>query len=169
LVCTFLQNQKTDENDALAIVQASLLPDISFIKGKTVEQQQLQSILRLRELAVRHKTASGNQLIALLLEFNIRVSSRNGGLGEVIESVLENAENEFSKAFREALNAAWQHLLVLIKSIATYDRCLEESIEQHEDCKRLPYSGGSSEKILRSFERAALAIFLPIGPAIYRH
>jgi transposase len=137
LVSTIRQNQKTDKNDALAIVQASLLPDISFIKGKTVEQQQLQSILRLRELAVKHKTASGNQLKALLLEFNIRVSSRNGGLGGVIESVLENAENEFSMAFREALNAAWQHHLVVIKSIATYDQCLEESIEQHEDCKRL--------------------------------
>jgi transposase len=99
LVSTIRQNQKTDKNDALAIVQASLLPDISFIKGKTVEQQQLQSILRLRELAVRQKTASGNQLKALLLEFNIRVSSRNGALGGVIETVLENAENQFSMAF----------------------------------------------------------------------
>ncbi len=66
LVSKIRQNQKTDKNDALAIVQASLLPDISFIKGKTVEQQQLQSILRLRELAVKQKTATGNQLKALL-------------------------------------------------------------------------------------------------------
>ncbi len=137
LVSTIRQNQKTDKNDALAIVQASLLPDISFIKGKTVDQQQLQSILRLRELAVRQKTASSNQLKALLLEFDIRVSPRNGGLGGVIESVLEDAENEFSTAFREALNAAWQHQQTIINSIATYDHCLEESIEQHENCKRL--------------------------------
>lgn len=137
LVSTIRQNQKTDKNDALAIVQASLLPDISFIKGNTVDQQQLQSILRLRELAVRQKTASGNQLKALLLEFDIRISSRNGGLGGVIESVLEDAENDFSMAFREALNAAWQQHLAIIISIATYDRCLAESIEQHEDCKRL--------------------------------
>jgi len=137
LVSTIRQNQKTDKNDALAIVQASLLPDISFIKGKTAEQQQLQSILRLRELAVRQKTASGNQLKALLLEFNIRSSPRNGGLGAVVESVLEDATNEFTMAFREALNAAWQHHLEVIRSISTYDRCLEESIEQHTDCKRL--------------------------------
>lgn len=65
------------------------------------------------------------------------VSSRNGGLGGVIESVLEDAQNEFSIAFREALSAAWQHHLVIIQSIATYDRCLEESVDQHEDCKRL--------------------------------
>lgn len=53
LVSTVRQNQKTDKNDALAIVQASFLPEITFIKGKTNEQQQLQSILRLRELAVK--------------------------------------------------------------------------------------------------------------------
>lgn len=86
LVSTIRQNQKTDKNDALAIVQASLLPGINHIKGKTNDQQQLQSVLRLRELAVKQKTASGNQLKALLLEFNIRVGSRNGGLGNVIES-----------------------------------------------------------------------------------
>ena len=137
LVSKIRQNQKTDKNDALAIVQASLLPDISFIKGKTVEQQQLQSILCLRELAVKQKTATGNQLKALLLEFNIRVSATKGGLGGVIESVLENAENEFSIAFREALSAAWQHHLCTIKSISIYDTSLEESAEQIEGCKRL--------------------------------
>jgi transposase len=121
----------------LAIVQASLLPEISFIKGKTIEQQQLQCIPRLRELTVKQKSASGNQLKALILEFNIRVSARNGGLGGVKESVLENAENEFSTAFREALDTAWIHHLSLIKSISIYDKNLEESVEQHDSCKRL--------------------------------
>ena len=60
LVSTVRQNQKTDKNDALAIAQASFLPDINLIKGKTVEQQQLQVVMRLRELAVKQKTASSN-------------------------------------------------------------------------------------------------------------
>lgn len=80
LVATVRQNQKTDKNDALAIVQAALLPEIRFVKGKSVEQQQLQSVLRLRELAMKQKTALNNQLKALLLEFNIRISKKNGGL-----------------------------------------------------------------------------------------
>ena len=57
LVSAVRQNQKTDKNDALAIVQAALLPDITFISGKSVEQQQLQSILRLRELCVKQKNS----------------------------------------------------------------------------------------------------------------
>jgi transposase len=39
LVATVRQNQKTDKNDALAILQAASLPDVTFIGDKTVEQQ----------------------------------------------------------------------------------------------------------------------------------
>ena len=119
MVAAVRQNQKTDKNDALAIVQASLLPDVTFIAGKSIEQQQLQSIMRLRELCVKQKTAIGNQLKSLLLEFNIKVSNRNGGLRGAVELTLEDAENGLSFEFREALNAAWQQYLSIIKSINT--------------------------------------------------
>ena len=73
LVSQIRQHQKTDKNDALAVVQASQLVDIKFINGKTFGQQELQSIMRMRELTVKHKVALRNQIEALLLEFNIRV------------------------------------------------------------------------------------------------
>jgi len=137
LVSTVRQNQKTDKNDALAIVQAAQLPEIRFIKGKTEPQQQLQTVLRLRELSIKQKTALNNQLKALLLEFNIRVSSKNGGLKGTIELLLEDAENGFSSAFRQALNTAWKQYSQLLESIQVYDDCLESSIGEHDDCKRL--------------------------------
>jgi len=137
LVAAVRQNQKTDRNDALAIVQATLLPDVTFISGKSIEQQQLQSIMRLRELCVKQKTATGNQLISILLEFNIRVSSRNGGLRGVVESTLEDAENGLSIEFREALETSWKQYLSIIKSMNTYDDCLEKAMETHSDCKKL--------------------------------
>jgi transposase len=137
LVASIRQNQKTDKNDALAIVQASQLTDIQFVKGKSVEQQQLQSMMRLRELAIKQKTASSNQIEALLLEFNIRASSKQGGLKGVVESLLEDAENGFSFEFRHALNTAWGLHLEILNSIRVYDRCLETTIDEHDDCKRL--------------------------------
>jgi transposase len=137
LVSSVRQKQKTDKNDAVAIVQASLLPDITFITGKTVEQQQLQSMMRMRELAIKQKTALSNQLGALLLEFNIRTSARNGGLRSAIESALENAENDFSLPFRLALKTAWEQYLVIIKSIAIYDESLVKAIASHPECQRL--------------------------------
>ena len=137
LVATVRQNQKTDKNDALAIIQAAQLPEIRFIKGKTEPQQQLQSVLRLRELAIKQKTALSNQLKALLLEFNIRISNKNGGLKGTIELLLEDAENGFSCEFRQALDSAWKQYSQLLESIQVYDECLGSSIEEHKDCKRL--------------------------------
>ncbi|WP_027854677.1 IS110 family transposase [Marinobacterium litorale] len=137
LVASIRQNQKTDKNDALAIVQASQLTDIQFIKGKNFSQQELQSISKMRELAVRQKVALTNQITALLLEFNIRVSPKSGGLAGVVQTTLEDAENGFSMAFRDALSETWQALLAVHNRIARYDTSLAEAIEANPDCKKL--------------------------------
>ena len=124
LVNSVRQSQKTDKNDALAIVQAALLPDVHFISGKNIEQQQLQSIMRFRELAIKQKTALSNQLKGLLLELNIRVSSRYGGLKSVIQNTLEDGENGLSFEFRSVLDMAWTQYTGLLKSIAHYEHSL---------------------------------------------
>jgi transposase len=84
----------------LAIVQVTHLPEVKFIAGKTVEQQQLQTMKRLREQAVKQQTAASNQLKGLLSEFNIKGRS----LVDTIQSTLEDAENGFSSEYR--FNAA---------------------------------------------------------------
>ncbi|RHW75314.1 IS110 family transposase [Colwellia sp. RSH04] len=137
LVHSVRQNQKTDKNDALAVVQAALLPDVNFISGKNIEQQQLQSIMRFRELAIKQKTALGNQLKSLLLELNIRVSNRDGGLKGVIQATLEDGENDLSFEFRSALQMAWTQYRGLIKSIVHYEEVLANISTQHTECKRL--------------------------------
>ena len=137
LVASVRQNQKTDKNDALAVAQAAQLSDVSFINGKSKEQQELQTLTRLRELAVKHKVALQNQLTALLLEFNIRVSSAKGGLSGVIESVLEDADNNFSMPFRDALYTGWKQYLTNLKSIQKYDLCIEKAANKNRECKRL--------------------------------
>lgn len=137
LVAKIRQNQKTDKNDALAIVQASQLADIKFINGKTFEQQALQAIMRMRELAVKHKIAVRNQLEALLLEFNIKVSRRNGGLGGTVQSVLEDAENGFCIHFRQALDLTWKLYLQTVQNIKEKERLLGQTIKAHPDCEKL--------------------------------
>ena len=137
LVANIRQNQKTDKNDALAIVQASQLIDIQFIQGKNFPQQELQSISRMRELAVKQKVALKNQITALLLEFNIRVSARTGGLRGVVEQVLEDAENGFSCHFRKALYETWKAYLSIVDRISEYEDNLRASIDLNPDCKKL--------------------------------
>ncbi|MBL4942286.1 MAG: IS110 family transposase [Colwellia sp.] len=137
LVATVRQNQKTDKNDALAIIQAAQLPEINFIKGKNIEQQQLQSVLRLRELAIKQKTALSNQIKGLLLEFNVRIVNKDGGIIAGIKAYIEDAKNELTFEFRAVLNTASKQYELLVEAIATYDMSLERTVGQHDDCKKL--------------------------------
>ncbi len=137
LVSKIRQNQKTDKNDALAVVQASQLVDVQFIRGKTFSQQELQSILRMRELAVKQKVALRNQIQSLLAEFNIRVAPRNGGLSGTVQHVLEDAENGFNMFFREALYATWKAFESAVERIDEFDRLLVQAIKEHPDCEKL--------------------------------
>lgn len=137
LVKAVRQNQKTDKNDALAIIQAAQLPDVEFVSGKSKEQQYLQSIKRIRELAVKQRDALKSQLVALLTELNVRVPSKESGIIAAADSVLEDAENGFCDEFRAALNIAKTQLSMHINAVKEYDQCLEKSIELHPDCKKL--------------------------------
>ncbi len=104
-------------NNTLAIVQAAMLPDVNFIQGKNIEQQQLQSMLRLRELAIKQKTALSNQIKALLLEFNIRIAGKGGCVTAAIQAFSEDAENEWTFEFRKTLRTACAQYQSLVESI----------------------------------------------------
>lgn len=137
LVSVVRQNQKTDKNYALTIVQAALLPDVTFIGGKTVEQQQLQCIKRLRELAIKQRDASQNQIVALLSELNLRIAKSRGSIIRSIEGILEDAENDLSSEFRVAIYIAKEHFSSIIDAVQRNDDCLEKSASLHPCCKKL--------------------------------
>ncbi|MEP7706755.1 IS110 family transposase [Paraglaciecola sp. 25GB23A] len=137
LVKAVRQNQKTDKNDALAIVQTLFLPEMSFITGKNIEQQQLQSIQRLRELALKHQGAAQKQIVSLLLELNIRVPNAQASLLSKLEDMLEDAENDLPVIFRATLGVAKNQLENMINTIREYDKYLEKTIHSLPDCKKL--------------------------------
>ena len=51
-VKAYVRGNKNDYNDARAIAEAARRPDIRFVTVKTVEQQDLQALHRLREARV---------------------------------------------------------------------------------------------------------------------
>lgn len=137
LVSAVRQNQKTDKNDALAIVQSSLLPEVTFISGKSPSQQQLQSIKRLRELAIKQRDASKKQIVSLLLELNFKVSNNMKSLETQVGYILEDAENGLTFEFRAALNAALELLKLQVSSVYQYDDVLSKAIQTYPECQKL--------------------------------
>ncbi len=137
LVMAVRQNQKTDKNDALAVVQAALLPDVQFIDGKNHIQQQAQSMFKLREQCIKQKTAVKNQLTGLCREFNIRPGRSHESLLSTIALVLEDAENGFSPEFRKMLESSVALYTCLMTTIDSYDQALSQWVNDTPNCKKL--------------------------------
>jgi transposase len=61
-VKAYVRGQKNDTNDARAIAEAVRAPQMRFVAAKTVAQQDLQALARLREGTLRARTALANRL-----------------------------------------------------------------------------------------------------------
>src|SRR4029450_11354787 len=57
----FRGGQKNDPNDAQALTEEGQRPNIPAVPIKTVEQQDLQGLHRVRERLPRHRTGGGNK------------------------------------------------------------------------------------------------------------
>jgi len=61
----FVKTNKNDANDAEAIVEAASRPSMSFVPIKQAEQQDIQSLHRVRSRLVRNRTALINEIRGL--------------------------------------------------------------------------------------------------------
>ena len=67
----FVRGAKNDAIDAEAIFEAASRPTMRFVPVKTITQQDLQALHRVRERLVCHRTALINQARGLLAEYGI--------------------------------------------------------------------------------------------------
>ena len=70
----YLKGCKNDNNDAEAICEAVSRPNIWFVPEKTVDQQAVLCVHRVRQGLVSERTSMLNQLRGLLSEFGIVMS-----------------------------------------------------------------------------------------------
>lgn len=70
----FVKTKKTDRNNAEAISEVATRPTMRFISPKTIKQQDLQSLHRIRSLLIQERTAVANQIRGLLMEYGITVA-----------------------------------------------------------------------------------------------
>ena len=69
----FNKGQKNDYNDAEAIAEAALRPNLKVVSEKTQDQLDLQALHRVRSRLVSRRTATINQIRAFLIEQGITV------------------------------------------------------------------------------------------------
>lgn len=83
-VKAFLRCNKNDANDALAICEAALRPNIHPVPIKPIALQDMQFLHRVRQRHVKNRTAVANQMRALLRENGIVVAKQLAKLRRAI-------------------------------------------------------------------------------------
>jgi transposase len=104
---------KNDANDAAAICEAGGRPHMRFVPVKSVEQQSMLCVHRLREGVKADRTACINRIRGLLLEFGVAVPTGVRALSATLDDLLEDATNELNGLARMTLRRAqaqWQEL-----------------------------------------------------------
>lgn len=109
----YVKGNKNDANDTEAICEAVGRPTMRFVSVKTIAQQDLQAIHRIRSELVRQRTAKANQIRGLLAEYGIVVGRQVATLRRALPELLENAENGLSFDFRALLDDLRQDLIRL--------------------------------------------------------
>jgi len=133
----YVKSNKNDTADAEAICEAVQRPNMRFVPLKSIEQQDILSIHRAREQVVRRRTAQGNQIRGLLMEYGLVIPKGMRVLHAQLPDILADADNELTLMFRELLQGLWEELINLDKHVATYDQHIKSLSEQSETCKRL--------------------------------
>src|SRR6187397_1363833 len=109
----FLKGQKNDYNDAEAIAEAALRPNLRTVREKTQDQLDLQACHRVRSRLVSRRTATINQIRAFLIEQGIAVRTGSRALRSSLFEILKNRRDEISSRTTKlirGLYADWYHL-----------------------------------------------------------
>ena len=104
---------KNDANDAAAICEAASRPQMHFVPVKSVEQQGMLCVHRLREGLKAERTACINRVRGLLAEFGLVFAQSPAVLQAVLTDTLEDASNEMNTLARlvvQQARAQWREL-----------------------------------------------------------
>jgi transposase len=131
----FVRGNKNDANDAVAIAEASLRPNMRFVRVKTIEQQDIQSLHKIRERFVSHRTRINNQTRGLLSEYGLVAGEGFKALKALIHEALES--DSLTELFKEEVSSIYEELLDLEERLKRVNNKLKAIAEQSEFCRLL--------------------------------
>jgi hypothetical protein len=125
-----------DWNDAAAICEASQRPTMRFVAAKSLEQQDLLAIHRVRERLVGQRTGLCNQIRGLLAEYGVVLPQSIARLRRALPEVLEDAENELTVRARQLIASLFEELRSLEERIKPYERDIEQASVDSWTCPK---------------------------------
>ena len=109
----YLKSQKNDANDAEAICEAVSRPSMRFVPSKSIEQQDLQALHRIRSRMIGSRTQLGNQIRGLLAEYGIVLPLHLSQVRRSLPRLIEEDNPLLSGFGRQLLAPLYEELCTL--------------------------------------------------------
>jgi len=133
----FVVGNKNDHNDAIAIAEAARRPKATFVAVKSLEQQDIQSLYRIRDRMIKSRTALANQLRGLLAEYGIILGKKINTLRKDVPFILEDADNELTVTSRVFIQDLYDELIELDEKIQAKADQASSLLEENNAYQRL--------------------------------
>lgn len=129
----YVKSNKNDARDAEAIAEAVTRPTMRFVPIKGIEQQDILLLHRVRELAMKQRTAQGNQIRGLLAEYGVIVAKGLSHLDKLPE-ILEQHQNKLSLVSTEAFLQLYEQLKIYNEQVEHYDKKIKKHAATDPRC-----------------------------------
>jgi len=123
----FVKSQKNDRNDAEAIAEAASRPTMRYVTVNSVEQQDIQSMHRIRSLLMRDRIAQINQIRGLLAEYGVVIAQTPLKVRQQLPAILDDQDNELTKLTRSMMRDMYERLTLLDTQIERYDELIRQA------------------------------------------
>ena len=133
----YVKGNKNDLNDAEAICEAVSRPHMRFVPSKSIEQQDVQALHRVRSRLIGARTALVNQIRGLLAEYGIVLSTCIGQVRRGLPGVIEDAQAELSVTGRQLFRSLYEHLADLDRRVTELDDAVQRLYRSNPVCQRV--------------------------------
>ena len=136
-VRAYVRRNKTDAADAMALLEAARASDITPVAVKSVEQQSLQALHRLRSGWIGTRTRRINTLRGLCREFGIDLPvGAARGLAEIAR-LLADERSAIPTMLRAPMRLALEEIRLMEARLESLERELAALARQSEACQAL--------------------------------
>ena len=133
----YIKSNKNDPNDAAAICEAVTRPSMRFVHIKTIGQQDIQSVHRIRERLVKSRSSLACELRSLIGEYGIVIPKGIKRLPKTVPTIIADQSNQLTSFTRQLIQDLLTELLKKNEEVSKYDKYIQSILKSNEVAQRI--------------------------------
>lgn len=133
----YVRGQKNDMQDAAAICEAASRPEMRFVPQKSVEQQDMQMLHRMRSRLVGSRTQLGNQIRGLLAEYGIIIPLHLSHLRKQLVELTSEPHDQLTAFAQELFASLYAEFCSIDERIEAMEKRIQQAFQRAEACQTI--------------------------------